>query len=209
MQVETKRLYIRQVTEDDFDLVSLICLKRCFALFENLADGKENQTKFLQGMWETTQDPTVLTDLIFLRYGDQFCGRVNMQKIDEAVPELGIDLPKEYQYQSYGPEAITAFANWYGESRHISEIKVPYYCCKHLQHLCISKAGGNVHTREFVLFDRRKKPGGRIAGKAGSHPAGPEHAGIPPEAAGYRRFRYRPVTLLGISVRQSCVSPVG
>lgn len=62
--------------------------------------------------------------LIFLRGGDQFCGRANMQKTDAEVPELGIDLPKKYQNQGYGPEAITAFANWYGESRHISEIKV-------------------------------------------------------------------------------------
>ena len=124
MRIETKRLYIRQMAEDDFDLVSLIWLERCSTLFENLADGKESQTKFLQDMWETTQDPTVLTFLIFLRDGGQFCGRVNMQKIDDAVPELGIDLLKEYQNQDYGPEAIAAFTNWYGESRHISEIKV-------------------------------------------------------------------------------------
>lgn len=51
-------------------------------------------------------------------------GRVNMQKTDEKIPELGIDLLGEYQNQGYGPEAIAAFANWYGKSRHISEIKV-------------------------------------------------------------------------------------
>ena len=47
-----------------------------------------------------------------------------MQKIDEEVLELGIDLLKEYQNQGYGPEAVASFANWYGENRHISEIKV-------------------------------------------------------------------------------------
>lgn len=34
-------------------------------------------------------------------------GRVNMQKTDEKIPELGIDLLGEYQNQGYGPEAIT------------------------------------------------------------------------------------------------------
>ena len=51
-------------------------------------------------------------------------GRVNMQKTGEKIPELGIDLLGEYQNQGYGPEAIAAFANCYGKSRHISEIKV-------------------------------------------------------------------------------------
>lgn len=54
MRIETRRLYIRQMTENDFDRVSLIWLERCSTLFEKLADGKESQTKFLQDMWETT-----------------------------------------------------------------------------------------------------------------------------------------------------------
>ena len=124
MRIETKRLYLRQMTDDDFDLMSLIWMERCSTLFEKLADGHESQAKFLQNMWETTQDPTMLTYLIFLRDGDRFCGRVNMQKTDEKIPELGIDLLGEYQNRGYSPEAITAFANWYGKSRHISEIKV-------------------------------------------------------------------------------------
>ncbi len=33
--------------------------------------------------------------MIYLRDGDLFCSRVNMQKTDEEVPELGIDLLKE------------------------------------------------------------------------------------------------------------------
>lgn len=121
MQIETKRLHIRQMTDDDFDLMSLVWIDQCPSLFDG---SKEIREKILRDMWETTQDPTVLTFLIFLRDSDQFCGRVNMQKTDEAVPELGIDLLGEYQNQGYGPEAITAFANWYGESHHVSEIKV-------------------------------------------------------------------------------------
>lgn len=124
MRIETKRLYLRQMTDDDFELMSRIWIERCPTLFEMFDDGEELQEKFLRDMWETTQDPTILTHVIFLRDGDQFCGRVNMQKTDEEIPELGIDLLGEYQNQGYGPEAIAAFANWYGKSRHISEIKV-------------------------------------------------------------------------------------
>lgn len=124
MRIETKRLYIRQMTEDDFERISRIWTERCPTLFEMFDGGEELQEKFLRGMWETTQDPTILTYMLFLRDGDRFCGRVNMQKIDEEIPELGIDLLGKYQNQGYGPEAIAAFANWYGKSCHISEIKV-------------------------------------------------------------------------------------
>lgn len=89
-----------------------------------LRDNREACEELFYGLWETTQNPTELTCMIYLRDGDQFCSRVNMQKTDEEVPELGIDLLEKYQNQGYGPEAITAFANWYGESRHVSEIKV-------------------------------------------------------------------------------------
>ena len=75
-------------------------------------------------MWETTQESTLLTGLIFLRDGGRFCGCVNMQKIDQEVPEIGIDILKDLQNQGYGPEAVTGFANWYGERYRVSRIKV-------------------------------------------------------------------------------------
>lgn len=121
MHIETDRLYIRQMTEEDRDLLSLIWKELCPTLFDL---SKENQDKLLDDLWETTQDPTLLTGVIFLRDGGQFCGRVNMQKIDRDVPEVGIDILGAYQNQGYGPEAIAAFANWYGENHCISEIKV-------------------------------------------------------------------------------------
>lgn len=130
MRIETKRLYLRPMTDDDFDLMSRIWLERSPTLFDG---DKEFKEKVLRELWESNQGPNTLTGLVFLQDGDHFCGRVNMQKTDENVPELGIDLLAAYQNQGYGPEAIAAFANWYGESRHISEIKV-----------CISAA--NAHS---------------------------------------------------------------
>ena len=60
-----------------------------------LRDNREDCEELFYGLWETTQNPTELTCMIYLRDGDQFCSRVNMQKTDEEVPELGIDLLKE------------------------------------------------------------------------------------------------------------------
>lgn len=124
MQIETDRLYIRQLTDDDFDLLSLIWAERCQA--QLIAFGADQTTweNFLREMWETTQDPAILTGVIFLRDSGQFCGRVNMQEVDREVPEIGIDILEAYQNQGYGPEAAAAFANWYGEDRQITEIKV-------------------------------------------------------------------------------------
>lgn len=121
IRIESKRLYIRQMMDGDFELISLIWLERSPTLFDG---DKEFQEKLLRELWESNQGPNTLTGLVFLQNGDRFCGRVNMQKTDEEVPELGIDLLGEYQNQGYGSEAITAFANWYGESHHVSEIKV-------------------------------------------------------------------------------------
>ena len=121
MRIETKRLYLRQMTDDDFELMSRIWLERSPTLFDG---DKEFQEKVLRELWESNQGPNTLTGLVFLQDGNHFCGRVNMQKTDENVPELGVDLLAAYQNKGYGPETITAFANWYGESRHILEIKV-------------------------------------------------------------------------------------
>ena len=121
MRIETKRLYLRPMADDDFELMSLIWMDWVPV---PLRDNQKACEELFCGLWETTQDPTVLSYMIFLRDDNRFCGRVNMQKTDENVPELGIDLLAAYQNQGYGPEAIAAFANWYGKSRHISEIKV-------------------------------------------------------------------------------------
>lgn len=124
MQIETDRLYIRQITEEDHGLMSLVWIERCPTLFDLFDGDKDIREKFLQDMWKTTQDPALLTGIIFLRDGGRFCGRVNMQKIDQDVPEVGIDILEAYQNQGYGPEAIAAFANWYGENRYVSKVKV-------------------------------------------------------------------------------------
>ena len=62
-------------------------------------------------MWESNLGPNTLTGLVFLRDGGHFCGYVNMQKTDQKIPELGIDLLEKYQNQGYGPETIAPFAN--------------------------------------------------------------------------------------------------
>lgn len=121
MRIETERLYIRQLTDKDFDLISLIWMDSWPRLIKQ---DKSALDRLLHGFWDAAQDPTILTGLIFLRDGDVFCGHVNMQHTDKKIPEVGIDLLRDYQNQGYGPEAIAAFANWYGANYHTPEIKV-------------------------------------------------------------------------------------
>ena len=45
MRIETKRLYIRQMTDDDFDLMSLIWIDQCPSLFDG---SKEIREKILR-----------------------------------------------------------------------------------------------------------------------------------------------------------------
>lgn len=151
MRIETKRLYLRPMTYDDFELMSLIWMDWVPV---PLRDNQKACEELFCGLWETTQDPTVLTYMIFLRDGDRFCGRVDMQKTDEEIPELGIDLLGEYQNQGYAPEAIAAFANWYGKSRHVSKIKVLITAVNTRSAHVFQKPGGGVHTGKSVLFDR-------------------------------------------------------
>ncbi len=121
MRIETSRLYIRQLNESDFDLMSSLWSERFPPL---LLENKSEAGAFLLNLWEGTQTPSILTGLIFLRNGDVFCGRVNMQNIGQEVPEVGIDILRNYQNAGYGMEAVTGFVNWYWRVYHISEVKV-------------------------------------------------------------------------------------
>ena len=89
MQIKTDRLYIRQVTDEDFELISLIWRDWIPAF---LRDNEAACNGLCHKLWEDMKDPVTLTGIIFLRDRNRFCGRVNMQKIDEEVPELGINI---------------------------------------------------------------------------------------------------------------------
>ena len=121
MRLETERLCIRQLTDKDFNLMSLVWTELWPPCFSN---DKSALDDLLQGFWKTAQDPAILTGLIFLRDGNEFCGRVNMQHTDQKISEVGIDLLKNYCNRGYGSEAVTGFVNWYGIKYHITEVKV-------------------------------------------------------------------------------------
>lgn len=143
MWIEAERLYIRELTEGDFDLISSVWRERFPPL---LLDDKTESDTFLQNLWKDSRTSDILTGLVFLREGNTFCGRVNMQNIDTEKPELGVDILRDYQNHGYGPEAITGFVNWYNSSRCISQIRV-----------CISSANAHsIHVfeklgAEFIL----------------------------------------------------------
>ncbi len=121
LQIETERLYIRQLTNADFDFISAIWTERCPSI---LINDQSALNDFLKGIWEDTQKPSVFTGLIFLRDSETFLGRVNLQSIDQEFPEVGIDLISAYRNQGYGPEALTGFLNWWYQTRNTVRAKV-------------------------------------------------------------------------------------
>lgn len=121
MWIETERLYIRELSDGDFDLISSVWRERFPPL---LLNDETESVPFLQNLWKDNRTSAILTGLVFLHKGNTFCGRVNMQHVDKEKPEVGIDILRDYQGHGYGPEAVTGFVNWYGSNYSVSQIKV-------------------------------------------------------------------------------------
>ncbi|MEY8233881.1 GNAT family N-acetyltransferase [Oscillospiraceae bacterium 50-16] len=121
MWIETERLYIRELAEGDFDLMTSVWRERFPPL---LIEDKAESGSFLQDLWEDNRTSDILTGLIFLREGNVFCGRVNIQNVEAEIPEVGIDILRDYKNHGYGPEAVTGFVNWYHFSHCVPQVKV-------------------------------------------------------------------------------------
>ena len=83
MWIETEWLYIRELAEGDFDLMTSVWRERFPPL---LIEDKAESGSFLQDLWEDNRTSDILTGLIFLREGNVFCGRVNIQNVEAEIP---------------------------------------------------------------------------------------------------------------------------
>ena len=121
MIARTKRLMIRTLDETDYETVLPLLKEGTIA--SQYADQQVLLEEFAYRVWKRI----IANDyngLIFLVENNEFCGRVCMQDVENPIPELGIDILKKHQNNGYGPEAIRAFANWYGEKHGIKLLKV-------------------------------------------------------------------------------------
>ena len=124
MIAKTKRLMIRTLDETDYETV-LPLLKE-----GSIASQYADQPVFLEEFAYRVWKRIVANDyngLVFLSENNEFCGRVCIQDVENPIPELGIDILKKHQNNGYGPEAIRASANWYGEEHGIKLLKVRIY----------------------------------------------------------------------------------
>lgn len=119
---ETQRIVLRQIEDTDRDFV--FQLSKESMMFSALPQDEKYQEMYKQTCWEEVTRPSIFNALIFIKGTGDFVGKICMQFIDDSLPELGIDLLKKYQNCGYGPEAIIAFANWYGQTHGLSRIKV-------------------------------------------------------------------------------------
>ena len=120
--LETARLVLTELTEQDKDDAVRLCYQvnpligRFAELDDSLAAAMPEAT------WQEMNRDT-LNWALRDRFGT-FVGRICMQHMSEPVPELGIELFKEYRNQGYGPEAIIAFVPWFKREYNIQRIKV-------------------------------------------------------------------------------------
>lgn len=121
--VDTPRLTIRKIEEGDQDLIFRLAEKSPeFGFFSSFRGG-DHLDQLYQFFWAEAICSDLYNCLIFLKDSGEFIGHINMQKIDSALPELGIELLDAYQNQGYGSEAIVAFCNWYSKTYELQEVK--------------------------------------------------------------------------------------
>ncbi|MBE6980725.1 MAG: GNAT family N-acetyltransferase [Ruminococcaceae bacterium] len=119
---ETQRIVLRLIEDADRDLI--FKLSKESMMISALPQDDKFQEMYKQTCWEEVNRPSIFNVLIFLKDTGEFIGKICMQFIDDPLPELGIDLLKKFQNFGYGPEAIIAFANWYGQVHSLSQIRV-------------------------------------------------------------------------------------
>lgn len=120
--VETERLVIRKIQEDDRNLIcKLYSDSKLFSVWENI---KLISETYRNTLWKEITEENIFNGMIFLKDSNDFVGRVCMQFTDSQIPEIGIDISKDYRNRGFGPEAIVAFTNWYANEHKISKIKV-------------------------------------------------------------------------------------
>ena len=118
----TEHLLVRTI--DDNDYATVCSLFKEGEIISKYLNDPEFLDMLLKNSWKEITGQNIFNGLIFLAESSDFCGRVCIQNIDDPIPELGIDVLKKYQNKGYGPEAITAFANWYGKKFGIDRLKV-------------------------------------------------------------------------------------
>ncbi len=118
----TARLMLREISADDRELIFRLSGESTCLDTEYLTDGLREALQ--QYCWEEATSPTNYNWLAFRRETGDFVGKVCMQYIDQPLPELGIDVCRDFRGQGYGPEAIIAFCNWYSEKFKLSKVKV-------------------------------------------------------------------------------------
>ena len=118
----TVRLTIRKIDEGDQDLVYSLSQESC--PLANFLKDDEYVKLYRKECWNEINNPNTYNGMVFLKDSGVFVGKICMQHIDRALPELGIDIMKAHQNHGYGPEAIIAFCNWYSATYGLCKVKV-------------------------------------------------------------------------------------
>ena len=125
MKIETKRLILREYTEDDFqDLFELLSDPITMKYYPKPYD-EEGTRRWINWCMNSYREHGFGLWAIVLKETNTFIGDcgISMQKIDgEWLPEIGYHIKKEYWRNGYANEAGIAVKEWGFANTHFEEL---------------------------------------------------------------------------------------
>ncbi len=102
--------------------------------------------------WETIiEDEQDINYSVFLKNGD-LLGRVALQNVDEAIPELAIVIVKKYQGQGYGAILLKQFLNWIHDEMGYNRINVKIDSSNERSRGLFKKMGAIVDGEDDIIY---------------------------------------------------------
>ena len=117
-EIETKRLYIRKNTENDYQYYKMLYAGENNPINKFYKNDPELLEKSCYNTFVKCKDEVFL---VFQKDTDDFCGRLELRDLDDDK-ELGVDFLEEHQNKGFGTESIIAFCNWLHKNRNYSEL---------------------------------------------------------------------------------------
>ncbi len=113
MQIETDRLLIRSIEEDDFNDYAQLAKEHKF--FRRFYVTSEEETK--NSYWRMVRSSGDEYFSMFLKITGEFCGSMYLKKPDRKRHWFGIDILSKFQNQNICQEAVGAILKWVKEDR--------------------------------------------------------------------------------------------
>ena len=120
--IKTERLTISEMLDSDYEECLRLFFEGRSQAVNNLLANDELDKLLRDMTWAEICKDTF--NCMIRNLQGQVIGRVCMQHLSETIPELGIDLFRDFQDQGYGTEALSAFIAWYRREHSVEAIRI-------------------------------------------------------------------------------------